>query len=78
MSDAKKAQLAQAQAAANQIAASQRAGGPPVQVSGTGPLGLPPSVSILGLNVPTLAVVAVVGAVVLALAAMAVHAFAKK
>ncbi len=71
VSDTKKAALAAQKAAA----ASQA--GVTHQVAGTGPFGLPPSVSILGLNVPTLALVAVGGALLLALAALAVHAFRK-
>ena len=79
MSDAQKTALAQAKAqAAAKANAAAASGQAPVLGQGTGPLGLPAAVSVLGVNVPSIFVLGLVGVVVLAGVALAIHAVRSK
>lgn len=45
----------------------------PTQVAGTGPFGLPSSVSVIGVNVPTILILGAAGVMILAAIALVVH-----
>jgi hypothetical protein len=71
--DAIKDALQRARAVAAAKAKIENAHGVPTQVAGVGPFGLPSGVRVLGVNVPTIAILAVAAVLVLTGTALVVH-----